>query len=152
MYGARPVGSLLGMSDVLLEFNSGGTFAAQDLVKFDGSGEITVATSGAAFLGVAFEAGTSSTDNVLVNATPYLMVLMDNDNDSTTFSSAHIGEYADFTGGTGAMVIDSSTHHVTTEAGFICLEYNPQGYGYDSDTSIGKYQCLEMSLMPSDSV
>ena len=149
MTGARPIGSTLGISDVLMEFNGGGTFAAHDLVKFDGSGELAVATAGAMFLGVALEAGTSSTDNILVNVTPYLQVIMDNDNDSTTFAAAHTGEYADFIGATGAMYIDSNTHSVDAEAGFICLEYNPKGFGsgLDSDTSIGRYQCLEMSLM-----
>ena len=151
-YGARAVGSTLGISDVLMEFDGGGTFAAQDLVKFDGSGEIVVATAAAEYAGVALEAGTSSSEDVAVNVTPYLQVLMDNDNDSLTFAAAHVGEFFAFTGGTGAMQIDTDTAHVTTQRGFICLEYNPQGYGYDSDTSVGKFQCLEMSLMSGANV
>lgn len=148
MYGARPIGSTLGVSPVLMEFDGGGTFAASDFVKFDGSGEIVVATAAAAYLGVALEAGTTSTTGNQVNVTPFLQVIMTNDNDGTTFAAAHVGEYVDFTGATQLMQIDTSTTNVTTEAGFICLEYDPAGY----TTAEGRYQCLEMSLMGSDSV
>ena len=147
MTGARPVGSLLGISDILKEYLGGGTFAAQDLVMMDGSGEAIVATATSLLLGVANEAGTASSTGVQINITPYLQVIMDNDNDSTTFTAAHVGEYADFVGATAAMYVDSSSHSVTTRAELWCLEYNPQGYGLDSDVSIGKYAIVESYLV-----
>ena len=146
MTGARPIGSLLGISDILKEYLGGGTFAAQDLVKIDGSGEAVVATAAALVLGVANEAGTSASTGVQVNITPFLQVIMDNDNDGTVFAATHVGEYADFIGATGAMYVDSSSHSDTTRACLWCLEYNPQGYGLDSDTSIGKYAIVEHYL------
>jgi len=146
MTGVRPVGSMMGISDVLIEFNAGGTFAAQDFVAFDGSGEITVATAGNRILGVALEAGASGTDNVLVNITPYMMVIMDNDNDSDTFAATDVGLYGNFVGATGAMQVDTDTIS-SSVAQLLTLEYNPQGYGLDSDTSIGKFIVFERQVL-----
>ena len=146
MTGVRAIGSAFGFSPACREFNASGTFAARDFVKDDGStGEITVATATHKILGVANEAGTSSSTDVQVNVTPYLMVLMDNDNEATTFAATHVNEWADFIGATGAMYVDSSSHS-TTVAQLLCLAYNPQGYGLDSDTSIGKYMVEEQYM------
>jgi hypothetical protein len=145
MYGARVIKSLSGADRVHMEFNGGGTFAANDFVKFDDSGEIVVGTTGAGILGVAVEAGTSSTDDILVDISPHMVVLMDNDNDSDTFASTDIGLCGDFTGGTGAMQADTDSFS-STIAGLRCIAYNPQGYGYDSDTSIGLYFVTEREL------
>ncbi len=143
-YGFKPCGSLLGISDVILEFNGGGTFAKFDLLTMDGSGEVIISDAAdTQNVGVALEAGTSSSTGVQVNVTPMLCVIADNDNDSTTFAAAHVGEFADVIGATGAMGIDSSSHSDTTAATMLCLEYNPQGFGVDSDTSIGKYMLFE---------
>ena len=141
MYGAIPKGSLIGISPVILEKDAGGTFAVGDFVKFS-SGEYVVGTAAAAVAGVAMEAATSASSGVAANITPYLMVLMDNDNDTTTFAATHPGTYFDFIGATGAMLVDTNTTSATTGC-LLCLEYNPQGVGLDSDTSIGKYVVIE---------
>lgn len=145
MYGARVIKSLSGADHVHMEFNASGTFAANDFVKFDDAGEIEVGAGASAILGVTREAGASGTDNVLVDISPHMVVLMDNDNDGATFAATDIGDYADFTGSTGAQVVDTSGLG-TTVANLRCLEYNPQGYGLDSDTSIGLFFVVEREL------
>lgn len=143
MTGVRYLGSLTEVAPVVKYFKGGGTFAAGDFVKINGtSGDIVVATAGASILGIALTAGTSSSTNVPVNVTPNMIVLMDNDNDSATFAAGHIGQYADFIGGTGAMQVDTSSLSAT-KAQLFCLAYNPAGYGADSDTSIGKFLVTE---------
>jgi hypothetical protein len=151
MTGAKVIGSLAGIDRVHMEFNAAGTFAASDFVKFDGStGEIVVATAGASILGVAREAGVAASTGVQVDVTPLMVVLMDNDNDAETFAATHVGEWGDFTGATGAMVVNSNTLS-TTRAQLQVLAYNPQGYGFDSDTSIGKFLVAERELIETPS-
>ncbi len=146
MYGARVIKSLSGQDRVHMEFNAAGTFAANDFVKFDGStGELVVGTAGNSILGVSKEAATAASTGVLVDITPNMVVLMDNDNAVETFAATHVGEWGDFTGGTGAMLVDSSTLS-TTKAQLQCLAYNPQGFGYDSDTSIGLFYVAERAI------
>ncbi len=146
MYGARVIKSLSGQDRVHMEFNAAGTFAANDFAMFDGStGEVVVATAGSSILGVAKEAATNASTGVLIDITPNMVVLMDNDNDTETFAVTHVGEWGDFTGGTGAMVINSDTLS-TTKAQLQCLAYNPQGYGFDSDTSIGLFFVAERQI------
>lgn len=141
MYGAITVGSRIGTSDVLKKFDGGGTFAKNDLVMLS-SGELVVATAAAEnLLGVATAAGTSSSVNIEVNISPGLMVIMDNDNVGTTFAATHIGTKFDFVGATGVMQIDTSSTSTTGQ--LLCWEYNPQGWGFDADTSIGMYQLDE---------
>lgn len=143
MYGAKIVKSLVGADRVHMEFNAAGTFAANDFVMLDGStGEVVVATAGSSILGVAKEAATNASTNVSVDITPYMVVLMDNDNDTETFAATHVGEWGNFTGGTGAMQVDSNTLS-STKAQLQCMAYNPQGYGFDSDTSIGLFLVAE---------
>jgi len=147
MYGEKVIKSLSGGDRVHMEFNASGTFAANEFVKFDDSGEIEVGAGASAILGVAREAGASGTDNVLVDITPHMVVLMDNDNSGATFAATDVGDYADFTGGTGAQQVDTSGLG-STVANLRCLEYNPQGYGksFDSDTSIGLFFVVEREL------
>jgi hypothetical protein len=146
MYGVRVIKSLSGQDRIHMEFNASGTFAANDFVIFDGStGEVTVATAGNSILGVAKEAATSASTGVLIDITPMMVVLMDNDNDTETFAATHVGEWGNFIGGTGAMVVDSNTLS-STKAQLQCLAYNPQGYGLDSDTSIGKFFVAERQI------
>jgi hypothetical protein len=145
MTGARVIKSLSGQDRVHMEFNAGGTFAANDFVKFDSSGEIVVGTAGDGILGVAKEAGASGTDNVLIDITPLMVVLMDNDNATHTFDAGDIGHSGDFTGGTGAMQVDTSDLGDTIQQ-LRCIAYNPQGYGYDDDTSIGLFVVLQRQL------
>ncbi len=144
MYGFIPKGSKVGgVTDTIMEFNAAGTFAANDLVMTDGStGEMVVATAGSRLTGVALEAATSTSTGVAVNITPWLMGIMDNDNDTETFAATHVLEWGNFTGGTGAMQVDSNTLS-SSVAQLMCLQYNPQGHGYDSDTSIGMFMISE---------
>ena len=145
MYGARVIKSLSGGDRVHMEFNGGGTFAANDFVKFDDSGEVVVATATHGILGVAKEAGTASTDDILIDITPNMVVLMDNDLDGDTFAATDIGLCGDFTGATSLMQVDTSSLS-STIAQLRCIAYNPQGYGYDSDTSIGLFFVTEREL------
>jgi hypothetical protein len=143
MYGARVIKSLAGIDRVHMEFNAAGTFAASDFVMLDGStGEVVVATAGSSILGVAREAATNASTGVQVDITPYMVVLMDNDNDAETFAATHVGEWGDFIGGTGTMQINSNTLS-SSKAQLQCLAYNPKGYGFDSDTSIGLFLVAE---------
>ena len=142
MTGVRVIKSHSGGDRVHMEFNGGGTFAANDFVKFDDSGEIVVGTATHGILGVAKEAGTSSIDNILVDITSDMMVLMDNDQDAATFASTDVGLCADFIGATGAMQIDTSDLS-STIAQLRCASYNPQGYEYDDDVSIGLFYVVE---------
>lgn len=151
MTGARVIKSLAGLDRIHMEFNAAGTFAANDFAMLDGStGEVVVATAGSSILGVAREAATSASTKVSIDITPFMIVLMDNDNDTETFAATHIGEWGDFVGGTGAMVVNSNTLS-TTVAQLQALEYNPQGYGYDSDTSIGLFLVAERQLCETHS-
>lgn len=151
MYGARVIKSLAGQDRIHMEFNAAGTFAANDFVMLDGStGEVVVATAGSSILGVAKEAATNASTGVLVDITPNMVVLMDNDNDTETFAATHIGEWGDFTGGTGAMLVNSNTLS-TTVAQLQALVYNPKGYGYDSDTSIGLFYVAERQICETHS-
>ncbi len=128
---------------MILEFNASGTFAANDLVMTDGStGEIAVATAGSRLTGVALEAAISTSTGVAVNVTPFLKGIMDNDNDTETFAATHVLEWGNFIGGTGVMQVDSNTLS-SSVAQLMCLEYNPKGHGYDSDTSIGMFMISE---------
>jgi len=143
MYGAKIVKSLVGADRVHMEFNAAGTFAVNDFVMLDGStGEVVVATAGSSILGLAKEAATNASTGVSVDITPYMVVLMDNDNDTETFAATHVGEWGDFVGGTGAMQVNSNTLS-STKAQLQCMAYNPQGYGFDSDTSIGLFLVAE---------
>lgn len=148
-YGAIPCGSVYGISDMVLQFNGGGTFAKHDLVKSNGSGKIVIATTGSLIVGVALESATSSSTGVQVNATPGLQVYMENDNDGTTFAAAHVLEYADVTGTTGAMLVDTSTHSDTTAAQLFCLEYAPVASNISDAAelaTVGKYVIHELVL------
>lgn len=141
MYGAIPVGSRFSAPTLHKKYDGGGTFAKGDFVKLS-SGELVVATAGDTnILGVALAAGTSSSVNVAVDVTPGLMVIMDNDNVGTTFAATHVGTKFDITGSTGAHLVDTST--TGTTGNLLCLAYNPQGYGFDTDTSIGLFSVDE---------
>lgn len=138
-------GSYWNLSEIARRFPSNATIAAGDLVNLE-SGQLEVLSTGDEVLGVAKEAMTSATTAGDVNVTPGLIVVMDNDNDGTTFASTHPGAAFDVTGGTGAQIVDTSTADDTAggRTGQLrCLEYNPQGVGYDSDTSVGLFMIAE---------
>ena len=141
MYGAIPVGSIAATSDVVKGFNAGGTFAANDTVMFS-SGELVVGTATSSLLGIALEAATSASTDVKVNMTPGLRVIMDNDQDSDTFAVTDVGLYGDLVGATGVQQINTDTIS-STPATFFVLEFNPQGFNLDTDTSIGLFTLHE---------
>lgn len=145
--GAFGRGSLVGATDFLLTYNSGATLASGDVVNMT-SGELDIAATGERILGVIVKAATSSTDNVQVNATPFLRVVMDNDNVGTTFAATHVGQAFDITGGTGAQVIDTSTvvdlATTTNSAQMTCLRFQPQ-FGI-TGTSLGEFMIREHYL------
>lgn len=143
MYGVHPHGSFYGLSSVTVERLGGGTFAKNDTVKHS-SGELVIATGGDEIFGVALEAATSASTGVQVDVTPAMVVIVDNDNDSTTFAASHVGTSFDQVGTTGIVQIDTSTTGATGQ--FYCLEYNPQGFGLDTDTSIGKFVINEREV------
>jgi hypothetical protein len=66
---------------------------------------------------------------------------MDNDNDTDTFAATDVGNYYDIVGTTGIMQVDTTTHATTGQ--LLAVEYNPQGFGADSDTSLGLFCIAE---------
>jgi hypothetical protein len=74
-----------------------------------------------------------------------MVVLMDNDNDGHTFDAGDIGHSGDFTGATSAMQVDTSDLADTVQQ-LRCIAYNPQGYGFDTDTSIGLFVVIQRML------
>lgn len=142
MAGFIPVGSRAGISSVYADFLSGATLARYDSVKLS-SGELALGTAGDALVGVNMEESvTNASEGVQVDITPYMLVIADNDGVGGAATVANVGEYADLIGATGAQLIDTSTFS-TTVATFRMTELNPQGYGFDSDTSIGLFEIAE---------
>ena len=145
MYNPRLVKNVVIPDVVTLE--AAETIAANDFVTLltDGEAEVTVAGEG--IYGIALEAATDGDNVRVVRAHPGMIVLMDNDNDTTTFSADHIGGRFDIdSGGTGAQLVDTNTVvQDGTDAGqLLCIAYNPKGYGFDSDTSIGLFEIAEI--------
>jgi hypothetical protein len=149
-----PKGSLIsGISDILLLADSNVTGEANDLVNVQ-NGELEIVDPGERIAGYVShsDAIDSDSSDVPVNITPFMQVVMDNDNTGTTFASTHVGEYFDITGGTGAQIVDTST--VTAPEGtgnsgqLVCLEYNPQNVrdDLDSDTSVGLFMIREQQF------
>jgi hypothetical protein len=145
MYGARFVGS---EGEVSIEKGtSHGAIAVNDLVTVKTDGQVEVSAAGDLIAGVAISAATGAGVTVYYLRGAGLKVIMDNDNTGTTFAATHVGGRFDHTGTTGAMLVDTSTVAQTggtaDTGGLLCLAYNPQGYGFDSDTSIGLFQIVE---------
>jgi hypothetical protein len=152
-YGARYVGTTDGKSNAITkEFivQNGVTVTKGDFVRL-GSGVLTSASQAAnRILGVAKE--TVVGDGTLtcqVITEPNALYLVDNDNDTTTFASTHVGTFFAVTGGTGAQQIDTDTTHATAGP-LVCLEYNPQIDPYKADISIGLFQIAEHALQSTD--
>jgi len=145
VYGFQPIAPMLGLAQSKEFTAGGGALAAGDLVNLV-AGVLTVAGTGDFICGVVNEAALASATGVSVNIAPFLQGYMDNDNDSTTFASTHVGYGFDVTGTTGVMVVDTNTADNTEAAPvgqLVCLEYNPQERGFASDTSIGLFMIVE---------
>ena len=105
------------------EYGANGTITAGDAVKFDGSGEVVAATSGAEVLGVAMNDATSST-NVLID-----LVQPDSEWDvvveSGTTAAASVGDLADLNSADGITLTASNNDVLVT--------------GWDSSTTTRAY-------------
>lgn len=150
MYGARYVGNLNGgVGAITRRFLVKATevIAKGDWITVDdGTGKVDVAAANEPLMGVANEAVTGNaggTNKVeIILAMPGSLFLMDNDNTTETFAQDDVGEWTDITGTTGAQQVDTNTDGATPDTDsqqLLCMEYNPQGHGFDSDTSIGLY-------------
>lgn len=144
-YGAKYVGSLWNASVQPMtrrfKVKANEVITKGDWLNIE-SGKLLVASAGDSVIGVAHEtvtgnAGATSTCETVV-ARPGDLYIMDNDNDTETFAATDVGEYHDLVGTTGIQQIDTNADS-STVGQFLCIEYNPQGFGYDSDTSIGLY-------------
>ena len=148
----RPLGRIDGHTNfATYEFivANGVTVNAGDFVYFDGDGEITNASIGASRLvGMALQT-VSGNDALkcLVCIDPMMRYLVDNDNDSSTFTAANVGDYFDLIGAAGAQLVDTSSTSNTTGQ-LVCLEYNPQVDPVKADTSFGVFKIVESFLSP----
>ena len=148
----RPLGRLDGHTNyATYEFvvASGVTITEGDFVYFDGDGEITNATIGTSRLvGMALETVTGD-DSVkaLVCIDDQMRYLIDNDNDSATFSAANVGDYFNLIGATGAQLVDTSSTS-NTLGQLVCLEYNPKVDPVGSDTSWGVFKIVNSVYAP----
>lgn len=147
-----PQGSLFtGLAPVMRNFDSNVTAQQYDLVNIQ-SAQIEIADPGEKIAGYINQKGsfTSASASVEVDITPFMTVVMDNDNIGTTFAATHVGTVFDTIGGTGAQLVDTSTTAAGVTGGtsggqLLCLAYNPQGIrdSLDSDTSVGLFMIKE---------
>lgn len=142
----RPLGRLDGNTNFAThEFvvATGVTVNEGDFVYTDGDGEITNASiGGQRLVGMALQ--TVAGDDALkclVCVDPLMRYLIDNDNDGTTFSAAHVLDNFDLIGAAGAQLVDTSSTGTTGQ--LLCLEYNPQIDPVKTDTSWGVYVVSE---------
>lgn len=155
MYGAKVVGG----EYEFREFYPHEAIAAGDLVVQRTDGQVEIVDGGAetdangdVVAGVAIKAATGASTTVPITVAVAksggrILVIMDNDNTGTTFAASHEGGNFDVTGTTGAMLVDTSTitqggTKATSIQQLKCIKYNPQGFGFDADTSIGLYEIV----------
>lgn len=145
MNGFKVVGVSVGEPEIVSR-TAGGTIAANDPVTLKTDGQVEVATAGDIILGVALEAATSG-NAVNVQVGERLRVLADSDETGDAMAADLVGARFDITGTTGAVKVDVSTAAQDgdgTDTGqLVLLEANPQGYGFDSDTSVGLFEIIE---------
>jgi hypothetical protein len=140
------VGTRDGNNVLIKKEVAGGTVKAGDLVTAKTNGKYQVAAAGAPIAGVAIN---DAVDTGVLNIQTGigLRILMQNDNVGTTFAATHKNAFFDITGGSTAQLVDTSTVLQAgdgTDSGQLkCVEYNPQGYGYDSDTTMGLFEVNE---------
>ena len=146
VYGPKAVGSIYSTDPVFFHGIAGGTFAKGDFVMQEGtSGQIIACTAGSSILGIARSAGVDG-EACTVDITPGMRVIMDNDLDTqTSINATDCLEFANITGGTGAQLVDTNTHSAT-KAQLLLLKNNPQGFGCDSDVSMGLYLVVERGM------
>lgn len=151
MYGAKYVGNMYGSAqptvNTRFKVKASTTITKGDVVNLE-SGYIDLAGATEKIFGLANQTVTGNsggtTEIDIIVARPGDLYLMDNDNDGTTFAATHPGTYFDTIGTTGAKQVDTSS--TTTTGQLLCLEYNPQGFGVDSDTSMGLFTPVELQV------
>lgn len=147
MYNPRIVGSTNEFDTIKLA--AAEAVAVNDFVTIVGDGKAECTDAGDPIFGIALEAATAEDQIItVVRVVPGMKVRMDNDNTGTTFAATHVGARFDITGATGAMLVDTSTVAQVGGGGetgqLFCVEYNPQGFGVDSDTSQGIFEIAEI--------
>ncbi len=151
MYGAKWVGNANGGTAPIQNFliKAAEVITRGDWITVDdGTGKVdVVAAATEPLLGVANETVTGNSGGTnyveVILALPGTKFLMDNDNaGGETFARDDVGEWHGLTGATGAQQIDTNVDAAapsSTANQLVCLDYNPQGFGMDADTSIGTY-------------
>jgi len=147
MYNPRLIGSVNEYGTIKLTAHE--AIAKNDFVTIVSDGDAECTDTGDPIFGIALEAADAADDIITVaRIQPGMQFLMDNDNDATTFAATHVGGRFDITGATGEMIVDTSTVAQVgggAETGqLFCIEYNPKGWGMDSDTSIGVFEVAEI--------
>jgi len=145
MYNARIVKESAEATTVTL--TAGEAIAKNDFITLLTDGQAEVTAAGEGIFGIALESASAAGQKIKVRRVhPGMVVMMDNDNVGTTFASSHVGARFDITGTSGAQLVDTSTAAQDgTDAGqLFCIEFNPKGYGFDSDTSIGLFEIAEI--------
>lgn len=135
------VGSYFNVQNRQDHLDSGTTITAGDIVTLT-SGKLALVGTPTFAVGVTKQSGTSATNNVAVNTTPGLIVIMDSDSSGTPVAATNVGNRYNVSGNTGAMIVSTTTANTsaTNPSGLLAfLEYNPRGYGYDSTTTVGKF-------------
>lgn len=148
MYNPRIVGS--GTNEYeSVTVTSGAAIAKNDFVTLKTDGQAEPTAAGNPIFGIAMEAASGS--GVVINvyrAFKGMLVMMDADQVGTTLTSAHVGGRVDTVGSTGAQLVDSSTIAQVgdgTDTGQLLIKaVNPQGFGFDSDTSITLCEIAEV--------
>lgn len=148
-FGLKWIGNAQGgtapMRNYLIKANE--VLAKGDTLTIDdGTGKVKIAAADTPVLGIANATvtgnagGTNKIETIL--ALPGTVWLADNDNNTDTFAQTDVGEWHDITGTTGAQQIDTDTGAAaptSSASQWVALEFNPQGLGFDGDTSIGLY-------------
>lgn len=147
---ARPLGRIDGQTNwAQRDFvvANGVTITAGDFVYF-ASGTITNASvASQELLGMATQTATGNAGGTVkcsVLIDPFMLYLVDNDNDTTTFAATHVGTKFDLTGATGVQLVDTNT--TSTTGSLTCIEYNPQIDPVKDDTSVGVFMINEHAL------
>ena len=142
MYGFKPIGRLDGKTNFAIRRHTvGGTaIAAGDAVKL-ANGVLATVSADDKIYGVALEVGAAAAKNIAVCVDPYMVYLVDFDNDTNTYgattSTYSPGNYFSIIATTAQQQIDTSTGSTTTGE-VLALSYNPQIAPFEADTSIGE--------------
>ena len=146
MYNPRMIDSVHATT---IEELANGAIAKNDFVTLKTDGQIEATATGNPIFGIAINSATTANDKVLVQrAYKGMRVLIDCDQVGTTLADTSKGGRVDITGSTGAQVVDSSTvlkvGDGTDTGQLLIVDMNPQGYGFDSDTSIALCEIAEV--------